>query len=375
MIRIASLVPYRIMPAKMGGQKGIYLFLKYLSRHFDITCYTTRNNEAGSEVPFTVKKLLGTSKLRYINPAYYFRLKKMFQKDRITHLILEQPYYGWLALLLKKSLGIKLVLHSHNIEGLRFKSTGKWWWKTMHWYEGMVHRNADYNFFVTPEDLDYAVTHFRLQKERCTTITYGTERNSAPTKEERSIAKKTIQSMHSIPETHQILLFNGTLDYFPNTKGLDYILEQINPILQCEKYLSYHILICGSSLPARYNNLETYRRHNVTYAGFVDDIDLYFKGADIFINPVTEGGGIKTKLVESLAMGCSAISFENGAIGIPRDITGSELVVVPDHDIENFAKSVVSCIHQRKKNLAPSFFEHFYWGNIAAKAAECIQKA
>src|SRR5688572_27994116 len=98
MIRVASLVPYRIMPAKMGGQKGIYLFLKYFSRHFDITCYTTRNNETMQEETFVVNRMIGTNKLRYINPAYYFKLKREFQRERITHLLLEQPYYGWLAL-------------------------------------------------------------------------------------------------------------------------------------------------------------------------------------------------------------------------------------------------------------------------------------
>lgn len=374
MTQVASLVPYRIMPAKMGGQKGIYLFLKHLSRYCNITCYTTKHNEPGDE-PFTVKRIIGTHKLRYVNPAYFLKLKKEFQKDKITHLLLEQPYYGWLAILLKKSLSIKLILHSHNIEGLRFRSTGKWWWKMMQRYERNVHRNADFNFFVTADDMAYAVQHFDIPKQKCAVITYGTERNQQPDVEERFAARRKIMQMHSIAEDNKLLLYNGSLNYFPNIKGLDYILENINPLLLRDTKQPYHILICGPSLPSSYENLSAYRHQNITYAGFVDDIDLYFKAADVFINPVTEGGGIKTKLVEALAMGCSAVSFANGAIGIPAGITGNKLSIVADHDTQSFAKAIDAALALPVEKIPTAFFEHFYWDNIAASAAKYIEQA
>src|SRR4051812_28751341 len=103
------------MPAKMGGQKGIYLFLKYFSRHCNLICYTIKKNIAAPDETFTVKNILSNHKLRYINPAYFFTLKNKFREDGITHLIIEHPYYGWLALLLKRFAALKLIVHSHNI--------------------------------------------------------------------------------------------------------------------------------------------------------------------------------------------------------------------------------------------------------------------
>jgi polysaccharide biosynthesis protein PslH len=369
MIRVASLVSYPIMPAKMGGQKGIYLFLKYFCRYHPIVCYTTKNNEPGFNEPFRVKKVLGTYKLRYVNPFYFFQLKKEFKADQVTHLLLEQPYYGWLAILLKKALGIKLVIHSHNIEALRFKSTGKWWWNILGWYEKMIHRKADFNFFISQEDLEYALNKFRLDKEKCTVITYGTEKDKAPSPQEKMTAKGEICKRHNIDEQAVLLLYNGTLNYPPNKKGLDAILQKINPQLQQHPELNYKIIICGTRLEAKYNNLEDYAGKNIIYPGFVDDIDIYFQAADIFINPVSDGGGIKTKLVEALAAGCSAVSFTHGAIGVPVSVTGSILKVVADNDSNAFVENLINTMKTPDDKLPAAFFDHFYWDNIAQKAA------
>ena len=99
----------------------------------------------------------------------------------------------------------------------------------------------------------------------------------------------------------------------------------------------------------------------------MDDITLFFKGADIFINPVTDGGGIKTKVVEALGYNCSVISTQRGAIGIPLSVTAGKMKLVEDKDWENFANQVIS--FNTATNIPQEFFDHFYWGNIAVKAA------
>ncbi len=51
--------------------------------------------------------------------------------------------------MLKWFTGVKLIVHSHNIEGLRWKTLGKWWWKGLWIYEKWVHRQADLQLFQT----------------------------------------------------------------------------------------------------------------------------------------------------------------------------------------------------------------------------------
>jgi glycosyltransferase involved in cell wall biosynthesis len=264
-----------------------------------------------------------------------------------------------------------LVIHSHNIESLRFKSTGKWWWTILWYYERCIHRNADINFFITDEDRQYAIAQFKIKENNCHTITYGFDLNAPPAFEEKMNAKLQLQKQYNLTENNTVILFNGTLDYKPNQDALDIILNRINPVLLQQKQFNYSIIICGKNLPLQYNNLSEYKSKHIIYAGFVEDISLYFKGADIFINPVTDGGGIKTKLVEALGYDLFCVSTKNGAIGVPTGICNHKLEIIGDNNWASFANSIIMC-NPTKYHINEVFFNHFYWENITEKCFRII---
>ena len=370
-IKILSLVSYKFLPAKMGGQKGIALFNRYLSKLVPLVCVSVQTNSDTQKEPYPIHKMLGGSKLRYVNPFYFFKLRRFIKANSITHLILEHPYYGWLGLLLKWSCRIKLAVHSHNIESLRFKSMGKWWWGILWNYEKWICRNAGLVFFIQDDDKEYAIRKFGLDAGKCATITYGIETGSPPPAIEKEAARKTIALQYGISEEEKILLFNGTLDYQPNLDALEHILEKINPALLATQGFQYKIIICGKSLPGKYGELKSYADSNIIYAGFVDDIVLYYKAADIFINPVNDGGGIKTKLVEALAYDLNVVSTASGAIGIPAGVTGKKMKIVADDDMAAFAKAITAT--KQTTPIPPAFFDYFYWANICKKAADLLQ--
>jgi len=357
----------------MGGQKGIALFNSFMSKYVNLYCATTRSNSSVEEINYPLYPIFSNSKLRYINLFYFFTLKKIIKKHSISHIIIEHPYLGWLGVSLKIFCNQKLITHSHNIENLRFKSMGNWWWGILKIYEKAIHRFSDVNFFISDEDKQYALKTFKLKEERCHTITYGFDLSKPPSEEEKSIARKTLNAKYKIPDEHQILLFNGTLDYGPNLEAVNNIIHQINPLLLTSTF-EYTIIICGKNLPKSYNDLKDHRNNNIVYAGFVDDITLFFKGADIFINPVIEGGGIKTKLVEALGYNLNCVSTKSGAIGVPANITNSKLTIVENKNWKIFAEAIMNC-HQINNNINETFFDHFYWGNIAQKAAIALQNA
>src|SRR5437868_4292518 len=365
-INIAALVSYRIYPAKMGGQKGIALFYEYLAKLAPVTMITVKDNALQtSPQNIRVVPLLSNSRLRYINPFYFFNVKKFLRKNNITHLIFEHPYYAWLELLLKWFTKVKVIVHSHNIEASRFKSMGKWWWGIMWHYEKMAHRKTELNFFIQDNDRQFAIEKVKLDPVKCMTVTYGVDGSNAPSPVEKNSATATLRKQYNIDANASILLFNGTLHYKPNRDALDIILEKINPVLLKTQF-NYKIIICGNGLPASYHDLFGYLDKNIVFAGFVDDINVFFKGADIFLNPVIDGGGIKTKVVEALGNNLSVVSAENGAMGIPIEITGNKLKIVPNADWENFSNAVLSI--DSTAMIPESFFDHFYWGNITSKA-------
>ena len=369
-VKILSLVSYKIFPPDMGGQKGIAFFNRYLSKHANLTCVTIKSNSQFEKEGYAIKNILNNGPARYFNPFYFFTLSRIIKAEKITHLIIEHPFYGWLGILLKWFCKVKLIVHSHNIESLRFKSMGKWWWGILWHYEKHTHKNANQNFFIQETDREYAIANFKLNPKLCTVITYGFELSTAPGATEKRTAKEEIRKAYAIDFQEKIILFNGTLGYKPNLDGLDIILKKINPVLLTNKDSNYKIIICGNKLPPHYNELVDYKDKNIIYAGFVDDINLYFKAADIFINPVVDGGGIKTKVVEALGYDLSVLSTESGAIGIPPQITGGKLEILPDNDWNEFASRII--LMDTDKTIASSYFEHFYWDNIAAKAAGII---
>ena len=92
----------------------------------------------------------------------------------------------------------------------------------------------------------------------------------------------------------------------------------------------------------------------------MDDIGLYLKGADVFLNPIIGGGGIKTKLVEALGYNLNAVSTENGAIGVDPRVCNGKLLIAPDGDWESFCNKVVSASRLRA-DIPPAFFQNFDW--------------
>jgi glycosyltransferase involved in cell wall biosynthesis len=369
--RILSIIPYKILPAQLGGEKGIALFNKYLAEHVEITGIATKNNDPSFATNYKLLNILSNGKSKYANPFLYFKLRKAISEKRTTHLLIEHPYFGWLAWLLKNTLNITWVVHSHNIEYMRSKSIGRWWWKALMWYERWVYSKADMVFFISEDDKKHAVDILGIEAAKSTAITYGIEQSSIPADIEE--ARLKIRTLHGIQSDEKILLFNGALYHHTNYDALKIILEVINPVL-LEQGLRYKILVCGKGLPEFFNGLKDYSGKNIIYAGFVDDISIYFKAAHVFLNPIISGGGVKTKAIEAIAMDCTVISTGIGALGLIREACGNKLQVVPDQDWLAFTKLVISAL-SNIDHTPQAFFDYYYWGSIAKKVTKILEHA
>ncbi len=366
-MKVISLVSYPFLPARSGGQKGIALFYKYFSRYHSVTCITTKKNQPEFAEGYEVTNILSNSSFRYINPFIFFRIRKLIREKKASHLILEHPYYGWLGVLIKKTCGVHLVVHSHNLEGNRWKSLGKWWWRILWNYEKFTHRHADFNFFIQDADRCYAIKSFGLNEDRCLTVSFGTEIPEPPTPESRAEAGRLLHQQLQIPKSVPLLLFNGAFKYPPNIEALENLLFKINPILQSRGFF-YHLLICGLDIPESILEKEF---PSVRILGFVENLDLYLKGCNTFLNPLISGGGIKTKLVEALAFNLNVVSTENGAIGVDPELCDGKLILCTDSDWNLFAETIIQSI-EVKATIPHDFYDHFYWANITKRAADFI---
>lgn len=369
-IKIVSIIPYKIFPAQLGGEKGIAVFNEYLAQKVSMTAVTVKSNEPRYAKGYSLLNILPDNQLRYANLFLFFRLRKILIKEKATHLLIEHPYYGWLAWMLRSSLKIKWLVHSHNIEYMRSRSIGRWWWKALKWYEGWVYRRADRVFFISEADRQHAISFLGASAETSQEVTYGIEQSGLPADLQQT--REKISQKHGISPDEKILLFNGALYHSTNYDALSVILEKINPLLLEQDEVRYKILVCGKGLPDFFNELKEYKDRNIIYAGFVDDISEYFAAADIFLNPILSGGGVKTKAIEALAMDCAVVSTELGAMGIRREVCGNKLHVAAAGEWNRFAELIIACCRS-DDHIPAGFFDYYYWGNIIERVIERLK--
>ena len=364
---------YKITPPIQGGQKNAYYFYQALGKITNLHVLGTNDNEVPRDFSGKFDGCFQTDISRYASPLLPMQIFQKMRKAGADILILEHPYLGWAAILLKVFCRINFVIHSQNIEAMRFKSMGKWWWRGLLFYEKWTHRFAEHQFFITPEDMHFAIGRFGLQENKCSVIPYGINEETPPSLEQRAEARSALLKKHQLSDDTCLMLFNGALSYEPNRKALELIIEKINPLLENKFGSAYQILVCGGGLSDQFQALKEGKIRGMHYAGFVDDIKDYYLGCDLFLNPVNEGGGIKTKLVEAIGFGLTAISTRTGAFGVPKETAPEKLWVVEDEQIEAFVKLVLTAFQEYRFSTTPaSFYAHFSWNAIARRAADTL---
>lgn len=359
---VLSLVPYKILPPKNGGQLGIAHLEHYLGLICTVNMATTKDNGPADGFSFQLHPVFNTSAGRYIPLTQFQKLVSIAKAYDATAIHCHHPYMALSAMALSRKLRIPWYLRSHNIESERFRQLGKPWWKILALYEQFAMRSSNGVLFVTEEDANWAIQNYNLTPQKAHIIPFGTSlaHKPAPLKG----AKEKMAGEFGLDPDKKWLYFLGIHDYKPNEDAVKFILDHILPALGDDAD-NYEVLIGGKGLSEilqqRIDNT-----NNIKYLGFVPDLDLFIKACDIMINPVLSGGGIKTKLVEALSYNKLAVSTHDGAAGMIREICGNNLYIAPDNDWKAFADGIKKLSNQ-SPDIPDAFYKGYYWGNIAQK--------
>lgn len=363
---VLALVSYKVFPAQMGGQKCVTEFYSHLADHTKVVLAVAKENHIPQNSSFKVFPFLYNHRKGVMNLRYLYKLARLIKEQGIDIIFIEHSYLGWLGILLRFITKKKFVIRSHNIEANRFRDLQKSWWRLYGWYEKSVHRKADHSYFITEEDKNWAIAYWQLDESKCSLATYGTDILQPLSPDVQKQYRTRISAQYKLQPATKLFLFNGTLDYLPNLDALRIIISELLPLLQGVRF-DYRIIICGNRLTAQW--IKVLNAHQaIIYAGFVEDIDTYLYGADCFINPVTLGGGIKTKLIDALAHNQTSISTRSGAPGIPDTIVGDKLILVNDYDWPAFVKSMAGLDIHHHVNTPEAFYTRFNWDTIVQKA-------
>lgn len=130
------------------------------------------------------------------------------------------------------------------------------------------------------------------------------------------------------------VLFTGS-GWQPNVIALE-LIEKLAEKYSNNKRVKF--LIAGSVGENKKN------KDNVIYTGRVKSITNYFKKADIFINPVTIGGGVNYKMIEAMASSLPIITTPFGARGI--ELINNDNAVICD--LSQFEENIKELVDNAK---------------------------
>lgn len=366
MTKVLALVTFKVFPPQMGGQKGVVYFYKHLKNLLLVTIAVSKDNEK-APADWDVQTVLFPNKKMFLNPFVLRKLKRIIQQKGIEVIIAEHSYTGWVAWMLMKITGNPFILHSHNIEALRFRLMNRKWWRLYWFYEKWIHQKSDHNFFISVEDQTYAIQNFRLLPQKCSVITYGIE-----VAQGIHVDKKAwLQSFH-LKGSETIFYFNGTLDYKPNYDAVNILLTIVAPMISIALE-NFIIVVSGNRAPATLIAQMNANPHFL-YVGFAQDAAELYALADVFVNPVTNNSGVKTKVIEAVGSGCHVVSTRSGASGIEKDLCDNNLNIAEDHNWQQFTDLMLLAAATPKKAAPKSFYDTYLWNNIAAKAAATIRQ-
>ena len=151
-----------------------------------------------------------------------------------------------------------------------------------------------------------------------------------------------------ITQPAPMLLFTGTMNYFPNADAAIYFCDEVFPRIR-ERHPKACFYVVGNHPSEPVKRLEAHE--GVTVTGYVPDVRPYFEKASVFVAPLRAGSGIQTKNLEAMAMGVPVVTTSVGAMGLEADI-GKELLVADTP--ADFAEQVIHLLDNKRlrKTLA-----------------------
>lgn len=367
MHKLASVVWFKIYPAHFGGQKGIALFNESLAEHVAVDCWCAAANKKLEKSSVHIFPVLPDGKTQFSNPLVWINLYHRIKKGNYSGIIIEFPYYAFLGVWLKKN-GHPFVLHAHNIEAERFRKLKKRWWRIFAFYEKWAMKKADMVLLKTEKDVAYAVKKYEVDRGKCHLVPYGIDKVKV---HDKQACRRFLEEQYGIHPQEKILLFAGTLDYLPNAEAVHFIYFKLLPLLLSQSPFTFKILICGRNQYKKFSYLHQYRHERIVQAGFVGDINIYFTGADVFINPVQKVFGVQTKVVDAISYNLNTVTFEEAQTGLPDYLLGEKLFIAQSGDVASFTRQTITAMNKNKATPA-RFFHDYSWDTIVRGVAEKI---
>lgn len=273
--------------------------------------------------------------VRFDTETFHQKLKELLQSETFDFILFEGLFLSPYLQTVRTFSKAKCILRAHNVEWLIWKRLAKatknplkktylyFLSGRLKRYENNVINNFDAIVAISEQDKNLFL------RDGC-----NIPIEVAPTG--MNTAKyKNIEQM----DADSLSLFHlGSMDWLPNIEAVDWLLNDIWPLIQ-QKSNKVHLFLAGKNMNPKYFSIKS---KNLIVAGEIKDALKFMENKQIMVVPLLSGGGIRIKILEGLAAGKVIVSTSTGAEGI--NYTDKKNILIADTP-EDFTKTILSLLN------------------------------
>lgn len=167
------------------------------------------------------------------------------------------------------------------------------------------------------------------------------------------------------------ILFVGNFTHPPNVDAALWLDETIMPLLR-DLHPGVSLLLIGIYPPKKVLEIAG---EDIHVLGPVEEIDPYLEQAAVVVAPLRIGGGMRMKVLHSLAIGKAVVTTSRGADGLA--VAGVKPPLVTADNAKDFACAVAGLLSDRQRRIdlgvqARKFAETYYSAQAYARRIEAI---
>jgi polysaccharide biosynthesis protein PslH len=125
-------------------------------------------------------------------------------------------------------------------------------------------------------------------------------------------------------ELSNVILFRGVMDFFPNHDAAQFFADEVLPLIWRQAPEAEFWIAGPKVLPSLQRRADGEPRIKVL--GFVEDLREPMAAATVIVAPMRSGSGMKTKMVEALAMGKAIVATQASLPGLAIE-DGHQLLI------------------------------------------------
>ena len=293
----------------------------------------------------------------------FFNILRTGKKNRDSIVFAEGSYYAFAGAMASKILQIPSVWDNHgNIKDFG-AAVGKSsaFIKSNLIMEKMVAKAASKIIVVSEKDEDvYKKIGFDSSKFIVIPTCADLNRVTITPKSEA-------KSKLGIPSDQKVILFFGSLNYYPNEDAVRYLIDEVVPRLK-ETIPDVTLYVAGSG------NIEN--TGDAVMLGYVPDIFLWISAADVCVAPLWKGVGILTKVVDMLSVGCPVVVSKLAVDGIPELVDGKNCLIGTKDDFHEKVAQIL-CNPELGVVLGNEgrklIVDKYSWEAVAPKLKSCLE--